>query len=120
MGLGSTNDDPPFFGQAEPVYPPIEGLLLVTDTALAGEDNIYPALLCQYATDVISGKPKPRGRIAVYLTEPNGAALFPGRFYDGTLFTAFQGLPLYATTCCPAGGAASSSAQSSSSKSSGG
>jgi hypothetical protein len=92
----------PFFGPADPVYPPLPQVLRTTGQALPGT-NVYPAFTEQFTGNIASPF---RDREPAYLLEPNGIILQLG-YYDARLVSSYLGLPLYVTSCCPTGSSSS-------------
>lgn len=92
MGMKSTNDQPPFFGPRQPVYPQISQIVRVSGVAF--EDNVYSCFITQVQSDLSL-----RDREEAYVTEPNGISLDTG-YYDARLVGSHLGKPLFETWCC--------------------
>ena len=107
----SDNLRPPDFGPQFPVYPEVCELVRVTGPAVAGTaPPVYPCQVVQFDSASLTS----RNRETSYVVEPNSFPLTINAIYDARLVSAFQNLPLYATSCCVLVSASSSSSKSSS------
>jgi hypothetical protein len=78
--MRSTNDNDPFFGQRQPIYPEVTQILRVASGP--DQNNVYPAFIQQQQSPTV---PSLRDRESACLWEPNGLRLNVGDFYKARL-----------------------------------
>lgn len=100
------NNQPPFFGPTQPIYPHLLQLLRVTGDTIPGPLNgplvVYIAYTEQLRSDVL-GPLLPRDREPCLADDINVVGLYPG-YYLGRLAGQYTGLPVYEVIMYPVGG----------------